>query len=159
MICGTKGGICAISFRRGKKGKLGDIVRGWSVEYTLKEGATPLLYKAATELSEYVRGERKSFTLKVDFLSGTLFERKVWSILQTIPYGKCVSYQWVGKMLGKQTASRAIGNAIGKNPVPILVPCHRVIRKDGTLGGFSSGIPTKKILLSIEGCTSYKEKE
>jgi len=126
----------------------------------LKSSKSPLEFEKglsgftsiSTELKEYAMGIRKSFSVPVDFLSGTLFERKVWKVLQEIPYGQCNSYQWVAIKLGNPGAVRAIGNAVGKNPVPILIPCHRVIRKDGTLGGFSSGLHIKRALLEIEGC-------
>jgi len=85
-------------------------------------------------------------------LWGTPFERDVWRALQTIPYGQCVSYQWVAIQIGRPMATRAVGNAVGNNPIPIIIPCHRVIRKDGSLGGFSSGLSIKRALLKIEGC-------
>lgn len=92
-------------------------------------------------------------TIKVIYQHGTYFQKKVWDTIRSIPYGKLVSYRWVAQKIGKPTAVRAVGNAIAKNPIPIIIPCHRVIRSDGTLGGFTSigGLILKKKLLKLEG--------
>lgn len=83
-------------------------------------------------------------------ISGTPFQKKVWKVLQTIPSGETRSYAWVAKKMGKPKAVRAVANACGANPLPVIVPCHRVIRSDGTLGGFTGGIAKKKKLLRKE---------
>jgi len=105
------------------------------------------LYKS--QLQEYLAGDRTIFDLPLD-LKGTPFQLKVFEALQQIPYGSTVSYADIAVAIGNPKAVRAVGGAIGKNPVLIAVPCHRVIGKNGTLTGFSSGIPLKKKLLTIE---------
>lgn len=101
------------------------------------------------QLSQYFNGELHVFDLDLDLI-GTDFQKKVWNALINIPYGQTKSYQDIADEIGMPKASRAIGNAIGKNPIPIIVPCHRVIRKDGSLGGFSGGLDKKVILQEVE---------
>lgn len=88
-----------------------------------------------------------------DFGSATNFQKQVWKTLSKIPYGKVVSYQDIAKSIANPKACRAVGNANGRNPIPILIPCHRVIAADGTLGGYSCGLNRKKKLLALEGIT------
>lgn len=102
------------------------------------------------QFQQYFSGERKQFTLPLD-LCGTPFRLCVWQALITIPYGETRSYKDIGKLIGCDKGARAIGQANGSNPIPILVPCHRVISADGSLGGFSSGLPIKRYLLALEG--------
>jgi methylated-DNA-[protein]-cysteine S-methyltransferase len=103
------------------------------------------------ELERYFAGELRVFTVPLDPTGGTAFQRSVWSALQEIPYGTTKSYQDIAGQIGKPTATRAVGSANGRNPIPIIIPCHRVIKADGTLGGYSSGIEIKKALLGLEG--------
>ena len=104
---------------------------------------------AVKELLEYFNGERKSFTVRCSF-GGTPFQNKVWSALCDIPYGETASYSDIAKNVGSPNACRAVGSANNKNPVPIIVPCHRVIGKNGALVGYAGGIEIKKKLLQIE---------
>jgi len=85
------------------------------------------------------------------FKKGTPFQQKVWRAIQTIPKGQTRSYTWLARKVGRPKAVRAVANACGANPYPIVVPCHRVIRSDGTLGGFSGGLKLKRKLLAAEG--------
>lgn len=101
------------------------------------------------QLQEYFHGERKVFELPLE-LKGTSFQKKVWNALEKIPYGKTCSYQKIAQMTGNRKACRAAGMAIHQNPVPVIVPCHRVIRKDGQTGGYAGGTERKKILLDLE---------
>ena len=105
---------------------------------------------AASELAEYFAGKRRKFTVPLD-LHGTPFQLQVWQTLRRIPFGKAVSYGEEARMLGKPKAARAVGSANGRNPVPIIVPCHRVVAGDGSLGGYSAGLPMKRKLLALEG--------
>ena len=105
---------------------------------------------AARELDEYFAGKRRKFTVPLD-LHGTPFQLEVWRTLRRIPFGKAVSYGEEARMLGKPKAARAVGSANGRNPVPIIVPCHRVVASDGSLGGYSAGLPMKRKLLALEG--------
>ena len=102
-------------------------------------------------LDRYFKGEKVEFRAEIDISGLRPFTQKVLKELMNIPYGELRSYGWIGKRLGYPGASRAVGQAVGRNPVPIIIPCHRVIRQDGTIGGFSSGIHIKKMLLSMEG--------
>jgi len=101
------------------------------------------------ELVEYFAGKRKRFSLKL-FYPGTPFEQRVWNVLLTIPYGSTVSYEDIAKTIGSPGASRAVGRANGFNRVSIVIPCHRVINKNGELGGYGGGLWRKKMLLSLE---------
>ena len=110
-----------------------------------------LLAEARAQLLAYFEGTRREFSLPVDWSSGTPFQRKVWKAITRIPYGRVRSYQWVATRVGGKQYARAVGMALGANPVPIIVPCHRIIAHDGSLGGFSCGLPVKRRLLKLEG--------
>lgn len=107
------------------------------------------LASAARQLAEYFAGKRTQFSMTFD-VSGTEFQKKVWSQLQKIPYGETKSYFEIARAINNPKAVRAVGTANGKNPLGIVVPCHRVIAKDGTLGGYAGGLRRKKHLLSLE---------
>lgn len=109
----------------------------------------PLLNIAASQLEEYFSGKRKGFDLPVK-LSGTDFQNHVWSELCRIPYGDTISYKELAEMVGNPKAYRAVGMANNKNPIPIIVPCHRVIGSDGSMTGYAYGIHIKKLLLELE---------
>jgi len=102
------------------------------------------------ELDAYFAGELQKFTVPLD-LRGTPFQRRVWDVLNTIPWGKTLSYGQVAARLGRPQAARAVGRAVGTNPVAIVVPCHRVIGSDGSLTGYGGGLDKKKALLRLEG--------
>lgn len=104
----------------------------------------------AEQLIEYFQGERTSFTLPMD-IRGTPFQQEVWEALQRIPYGETRSYSDISDQLGKPLSTRAVGTAIGANPLLITIPCHRVIAKDGSLAGYRGGLDMKKKLLKLEG--------
>lgn len=102
------------------------------------------------QISDYFRGSLREFRQEVIFLSGTDFEKKVWSCLRDIPYGETRTYKWVSERINRPGAFRAAGQALGKNPVPIVIPCHRVIASDGSLGGYSPDAGIKRRLIDIE---------
>jgi methylated-DNA-[protein]-cysteine S-methyltransferase len=108
-----------------------------------------LLQEAASQLSEYFSGGRSVFTVPL-VPEGTEFQKAVWRRLLEIPYGQTISYGELAKGLGNPKASRAVGAANGCNPIPIMIPCHRVIGSDGKLTGFGGGLPTKQALLTLE---------
>lgn len=108
-----------------------------------------LLYEAYVQLNEYFTGKRKVFDLPIN-LNGTSFQQKVWKELRNIPYGETKSYRDIASSIGNKKAVRAVGCANSKNPILIIVPCHRVINKNGKLGGFACGIDVKKFLLELE---------
>jgi methylated-DNA-[protein]-cysteine S-methyltransferase len=106
----------------------------------------PLLAKCYLELEEYFNGSRKTFDVELD-LHGTPFQKNVWEELLKIPFGRTVTYLELSKILGDEKAIRAVANANGKNEIPIIVPCHRVIGSDGSLTGYAGGLWRKKWLL------------
>lgn len=108
-----------------------------------------LIYEAYKQINEYFAGKRMVFELPLN-LKGTIFQQKVWHELQNIPYGETRSYQDIAISIDNEKAVRAVGQANNRNPVIIIVPCHRVINKNGTIGGFGCGIETKKYLLGLE---------
>lgn len=130
-----------------------DIERNGSLPHdSSPEKSSSVLAQAAKQLAEYFAGKRRSFDLPVS-LSGTEFQRSVWNTLTGIPFGAVRSYGDVGMSTGRATAGRAVGGAVGANPVPIIVPCHRVLASDGRITGYSggNGIETKAWLLDHEG--------
>jgi methylated-DNA-[protein]-cysteine S-methyltransferase len=109
----------------------------------------PVLAAAASQLHAYFRGELTNFDLPLS-LDGTQFQRCVWAALQAIPYGETISYGELARRIGQPSASRAVGLANGRNPVAIVVPCHRVIGADGSLTGYGGGMDRKRFLLGLE---------
>jgi len=112
-------------------------------------GETPLLKKAGRELKEYFEGERKTFDLPLA-PQGTEFLRKVWKALQDIPYGKTCTYKDIAESVGNPKACRAVGMANNRNPIPFIIPCHRVIGANGKLVGYAGGLEMKEELLRME---------
>jgi methylated-DNA-[protein]-cysteine S-methyltransferase len=102
-------------------------------------------------LDGYFQGTVADFNVDIDFIEGTGFQRRVWQTLMKIPFGQVRSYAWVARRIGQPRAVRAVGQANGRNPVSIIVPCHRVIRSDGTIGGYGGGVEVKEELLKREG--------
>ena len=115
--------------------------------FTMAE--TPLIKKAAAQIEEYFAGKRKKFSLPIA-LHGTEFQMAVWKALQEIPFGETRSYKDIAIMIGRPKAVRAVGMANNRNPVSIIVPCHRVIGHDGSLVGYGGGLPLKQQLLELE---------
>ena len=109
------------------------------------------LQEARKQLVEYLAGRRTAFDLVLDFSRGTAFQRRVWKALQAIPYGQLWSYRGLAARVGGVQYARAVGGAVGANPLPIVLPCHRVVAQDATIGGFSCGLPAKRMLLTLEG--------
>jgi len=101
-------------------------------------------------LKAYLSGHRVSFPNELDLSSATPFQREVWQTTRLIPYGETRSYSWLAEKIGKPRAVRAIGQALAGNPLPIIIPCHRVISSNGKLGGYSGGLETKRRLLHLE---------
>lgn len=106
------------------------------------------------QLKAYCAGSRVSFSnYDLDLSDATLFQTKVWQVTRSIPYGETRSYRWVAEQIGQPAASRAVGQALGKNPLPVIIPCHRVVASDGGVGGYSGGLETKRRLLEMEKAT------
>jgi methylated-DNA-[protein]-cysteine S-methyltransferase len=111
--------------------------------------AQAILDQSEKELKEYFLGQRQNFSIPLS-PEGTSFQKQVWGSLQKIPYGETVAYGWQADKIGNPKAVRAVGTANGANPLAIVIPCHRVIRADKSLGGYGGGLPMKKFLLSLE---------
>ena len=127
-----------------------DMARIASIDETeLVEGSNPVLDQAVAQLEEYFAGTRREFDLPLD-PQGTPFQQSVWLVLRTIPYGRTISYGQQAGQLGDPNKARAVGAANGKNPLSIVVPCHRVIGSGGQLTGFAAGLGVKSWLLDHE---------
>ena len=111
----------------------------------------PAAFTLATQqLDQYLAGDRERFDLDVDLTAGTEFQRQVWRALQQIPYGTTITYTQLAEAIGRPDRLRAVAAAIARTPVPIIVPCHRVIGADGTLTGYGGGLERKRLLLDLE---------
>ena len=108
------------------------------------------------QFQAYFKGELKSFKFPLDLRLGTLFQQRVWKNLLTIPYGDTRSYKWMAKSIKNPDSARAVGNANGQNPLPIIVPCHRVVRENGALGGYTGGVQIKQYLLDLEKTSKWR---
>lgn len=126
------------------------------IPYEKKE--TSLIQTAYQQLKEYFQGERQTFQLPLA-PKGTPFQQKVWKTLQTIPYGETWSYLQMAKAIGNPKACRAVGMANHRNPIGIIIPCHRVIGSNGDLVGYASGLDMKRYLLNLENETLLKQKK
>ncbi|PJK04001.1 cysteine methyltransferase [Lysobacteraceae bacterium NML71-0210] len=142
LIATSDEGLHAIEFPQGRHPVKRDA--HW------QESPHPLLSEAARQLGEYFAGQRHVFDLPLA-PQGTDFQQRVWQALRTIPYGQTRSYAQLATAIGQPKAMRAVGAANGRNPLSIVVPCHRVIGADGTLVGFGGGLPVKTFLLRLEG--------
>jgi methylated-DNA-[protein]-cysteine S-methyltransferase len=149
----TANGIASIVLPKESRKTVESDVRGGTYGQR-EEASSPRLRAARKQLNEYLAGTRTSFTLPLDFSKGTDFQRRVWRVLQGLPYGQLRSYQEVATRVGGRQYARAVGNAVGANPLPIVIPCHRIVARDASLGGFSGGLPTKRRLLALEGSLS-----
>ncbi|MGZ3606022.1 MAG: methylated-DNA--[protein]-cysteine S-methyltransferase, partial [Thermodesulfobacteriota bacterium] len=137
---------CAVDFLKTEKAFLRELKRKFTGKIVKDD---PKNKKAIGQLRKYLKGELQRFDCKLNF-EGTPFQKKVWSALTRIPYGQTRSYQEIAKAIGRPKAFRAVGNANGRNSMPLIVPCHRVIESNGGLGGFGHGIEVKKRLLNLE---------
>ena len=148
VITASDTAITGVYFQNSRRGPAPTHQTGW---IEAQEGpAAELLALACQQLEEYFAHKRTTFDLPLEAL-GSGFEHRVWNALRAIPYGTTTSYGALAKKLGDVHASRAVGLANGKNPIPIIVPCHRVVGAKGELTGFGGGLETKRWLLELEG--------
>jgi methylated-DNA-[protein]-cysteine S-methyltransferase len=142
LLAADDRGLCLIEFHAPRH----PMARGsdW------RKGDNEILQATRAQLAEYFSGTRREFELPLA-PRGTDFQRSVWLLLASIPYGQTVSYGELASRVGRPSAVRAVGAANGRNPLPIVLPCHRVIGADGSLTGFGGGLPTKQFLLELEG--------
>jgi O-6-methylguanine DNA methyltransferase len=150
LLTATGQGLSSIEF--GPLDQVGDRLAAWALRWY---GTTKLVREEtamepyAAQLREYFAGRRTAFDLPLD-LRGTPFQRRVWRALTEIPYGERRSYKEIAAMIGSPKAVRAVGGANNRNPLPIVVPCHRVVGADGSLVGYGGGMPIKVFLLQLE---------
>ena len=149
LVASTGLGLCLVSINR--EGRTG-VLKELSLWPEFKPvGDTMMHSELKADIRRYLNGERVRFKVELDISIGTEFQRLVWRELLNIPYGETRSYKQIGEQICCPRASRAVGQANGRNPLPIIIPCHRVINSNGSLGGYSGGIEIKKKLLAIEG--------
>ncbi|MGE4239344.1 methylated-DNA--[protein]-cysteine S-methyltransferase [Ramlibacter sp.] len=143
IVAATDRGLAGVWFRGQKHGPE---IRDWR-----EAPDHPLLKEATRQLDDYFAGHRATFDLPLDLQAGTPFQQSVWQALLAIPSGRTMSYAQIGQCIGKPTASRAVGAAVGRNPLSIVVPCHRVLGAGGSLTGYAGGLDRKTALLRLEG--------
>lgn len=150
MILGSIGDALCLSDwslnhkRQSTDRRISQILRG-----TFREGTSPVIELAVSELEEYFAGTRREFDIPLR-LCGTEFQTRVWKALSQIPYGNTISYASLAKIIGCPGSTRAVANAVGANPLSIILPCHRVVGSDGSLTGYAGGLPAKRLLLTLE---------
>ena|SRR6266705_1530266 len=140
LLAGSRTGLKLVSFGSGNRARR--VEPEWQVDNSA-------FVEVFDQLQSYFAGERQNFELDL-VLQGTDFQKKVWTALRNIPYGETISYKELAEIVGSPKAVRAVGAANGANPIPIIIPCHRVIGHDGSLTGFGGGLPLKKQLLELE---------
>jgi O-6-methylguanine DNA methyltransferase len=146
LIAKNERGVCEISFSSDEK----EFVKSLKHKFNDKAVySSSKLYSEIKQINEYFWGKRKKFSMKLN-MKGTKFQEKVWKAITKIGYGKTASYYDIAKGINNPNALRAVGTACGKNPLPIVIPCHRVISKDGGIGGFGGGLQLKRKMLKIE---------
>lgn len=150
-------GVCQISFPYSKENDIVHLIQNNISSCSAGDGARKsiqrndsLLKYEMNLLKAYFQGKQVDFDFPLDLSSGTPFQIMVWNKLREIPYGECRSYKWVAGQIGNPRAVRAVGMANNKNPLPPVIPCHRVIGSDGSLTGYASGLHVKKYLLEME---------
>ena len=148
----TPRGILRLSYPAQHMAKALDAVARGGGEAAAED---PRVATLAEELEAFLQGKAVVFSVPPDLSAGTPFQRRVWAALLKIPRGETRTYQWIARRLKRPTAVRAVGAAVGANPIPFVVPCHRVIGSDGSLCGFAGGIALKRRLLAMEDAVRY----
>jgi methylated-DNA-[protein]-cysteine S-methyltransferase len=154
LIVGSQQGLRRISIYISRKSALENVAQQFPESIESPDAFADLPQR----LKEYSQCKRIIFNDKLDFSKDTAFKRAVWEATCAIPYGETRSYAWIAQRVGKPKAARAVGQALKYNPFPIIVPCHRVIGKDGSLTGFSCGMDIKKRLLDMEASSPSKNR-
>ena len=150
QLAATDKGVCCINFS--KSSNLDSFIQKIENKYSIPVKENDSAFSEISEkLIRYFAGQKVSFKGDVDLLQGTDFQKKVWEQVSRIEYGQFKTYKQIAIDLNNPKAIRAVGTANGANPVPILIPCHRVISSDGGLGGYSGGLDVKDALLRLEG--------
>jgi O-6-methylguanine DNA methyltransferase len=146
FVASTERGVCRVDFLTSEKIFLKELREKFPGKIVRDDGKNR---KVISQLKKFLQGKLDRFGCPLD-LKGTSFEKKVWSTLAKIPYGKTRSYKEIAEAIGHPKAFRAVGNANGSNPIPLILPCHRVIETNGGLGGYGHGLKMKRQLLDLE---------
>ena len=146
FVASTERGVCMVDFLKSEKVFLKRLKERFPREIIRDDQKNRYILN---QLKKYLKGELQRFDCKLDF-RGTPFQKRVWSALVKIPYGQTRSYKEIARVIGHPKAFRAVGNANGRNSIPLIIPCHRVIESNGGLGGFGHGIKVKRWLLDFE---------
>ncbi len=141
-IAGDEKGVCNLYFNTGKGKRSFEILEEWAVNDDFHK-------ESIMQIKDYLDGKRKRFDIEIN-PRGTEYQKKVWAELLDIPYANLCSYKDIAIKTGNGKASRAVGMAIGKNPIPLIIPCHRVVGKNGKLTGFAHGVEMKRQLIELE---------
>jgi O-6-methylguanine DNA methyltransferase len=149
VLVATPTGLCRVALPGEGRAALEEWLARWIGPEPLEENPAALA-AAVAQLREYFSRLRREFDLPLD-LRGTPFQQQVWEELRKVPYGQTVSYGELARRVGRPAAARAVGQAVGANPVPIIIPCHRVVGADGSLVGYGGGLEVKSALLRLEG--------
>lgn len=153
-VCSSEKGVCGVSLRGARQELETDLRKRKECYFRTDQAANR---EVMDQIQEYLAGQRKAFSAELD-LWGSGFQLKVWDLLKDIPYGQTRSYGELALALGLPKGARAVGGAAGSNPVPLLIPCHRLIRGNGALGGFGCGLDIKQFLLDLEAglCAGWR---
>ncbi len=146
FVASSEKGICMVDFHKSEEEFLKRLKRRFHGEVIRNDRKNK---DVLLQIKKYLRGELKKFSCKLD-LRGTHFQKKVWLALKNIPFGQTRSYKEIAKAIGHPKAYRAVGNANGRNPIPLIIPCHRVIESNGGFGGFGHGVWLKRKLINFE---------
>jgi methylated-DNA-[protein]-cysteine S-methyltransferase len=147
----TKRGLCRVSFRKSEA----DLLSQLEDKQLLAEMAPAKLDEERRQLDEYFSGKRREFEMPIDLLWVTPFQRQVLNAIRKLGFGELCRYKDVARWIGRPKASRAVGNALGSNPLAIVVPCHRVVASGGAIGGYTGGLDIKRTLMGIEGIDAW----
>jgi methylated-DNA-[protein]-cysteine S-methyltransferase len=147
-VIGSEGGLNAVILPKTSPKLVIDLLK---IDFVFScDISSTCLGDLPQRLGMYMEGKYVEFPDKLDLGEATDFQQKVWQVTKTIPYGQVRSYSWVAHEIDSKNSARAVGQALARNPIPIVIPCHRVLTRNGKLGGFSAGIETKKLLLNLE---------
>jgi methylated-DNA-[protein]-cysteine S-methyltransferase len=149
MIASSEQGLCEIAFGENE-------TEQEFLQHLRRRGFRPVpdqdaISTVADELGEYFRGERNHFEVPFDFSGISPFTKAVLEATTQIPFGRLTSYRGIAERIGQPSATRAVGNALGRNPIPVVIPCHRIVRSDSSIGGYTGGLKIKQHLLALEG--------
>ena len=149
-VAATTQGISRIVLPKKDKAAVLRELENEEIDFVSCSATSPLLAKTVRLLKHYFSGESVLFDVPLDLRYYTPFQQAVWQAVRAVPFGETRSYVWIAKRIRNPKAARAVGQALGANPVPIIIPCHRVISSAGTMGGFSGGLEMKRKLLDLE---------